>query len=292
MDRSTPYLHDQRLADKSAEEIRAAFPDVDVDVVEGCAPVLYPGGGPYTLRCFDPVTGERDVLKTRADVLGYLKWHRPQRKQVMTADDDPAIHAAAVVSPTMSTGSGLDMPVQPTDTDMDMPVQPMDMDMFVQPTEVEGRTATFRLTYRNHSAAPISVALTAQDGEEGLGFRCEPAEPVIVPVGSASSVMVQVVPKVREMVGLPHAYAIVFRALQVWPVRESNRDLVREARFTYVPPIPTPAPAMLPAWLRRLPLWTLPLLLVLLSCWSCSWSWPQVGHEQAPPHSRRGHNRG
>jgi hypothetical protein len=28
------------------------------------------------------VTGERDVLDTRADVLGYLKWHRPQGKQV------------------------------------------------------------------------------------------------------------------------------------------------------------------------------------------------------------------
>jgi hypothetical protein len=118
MDSSTPYLHDQRLADKSAEEIRAAFPDVDVDIVEGRAPVMQRGGGPYALRCFDPVTGERDVLKTRADVLGYLKWHRPQGKQVMTADADPAIHAAAVVAPTMSTGSGLDMPVQPTDMDM------------------------------------------------------------------------------------------------------------------------------------------------------------------------------
>jgi hypothetical protein len=40
------------------------------------------GGTPYTLRCFDRVTGERDVLNTGADVLGYLKWHRPKGKQV------------------------------------------------------------------------------------------------------------------------------------------------------------------------------------------------------------------
>jgi hypothetical protein len=242
--RSTPFLLDQRLAYESVEEIRAAFPDVDVDVVEGCAPVMHPGGHPYTLRCIDPVTGERDVLNTRADVLSYLKWHRPQGKQVMTAEDDPAVHAAEVVAPTMSTGSGLDMSVQPT--------------------EVEGRAATFQLTYRNHSPEPITVALTAQDGDEGLRFRCEPAEPMIVPAGGVSSVLVHVVPKVREMVGVPHAYAIVLRALPVWSVRESNADLVREVRFTYVPLIPTPAPTMLPAWLRRLPVWTVPLPLVLL----------------------------
>ena len=82
MGRSTPFVLDRRLAYKSAEEIMAAFPDVDVDVVEGCAPILHAGGDPYTLRCFDRVTGERDVLNTRADVLGYLKWHRPKGKQV------------------------------------------------------------------------------------------------------------------------------------------------------------------------------------------------------------------
>jgi hypothetical protein len=80
--RSIPLVLDQRLAYKSAEEITAAFPDVDVDVMEGYAPVMHPHGDPYTLRCFDRATGERDVLNTRADVLGYLKWHRPQGKQV------------------------------------------------------------------------------------------------------------------------------------------------------------------------------------------------------------------
>jgi hypothetical protein len=163
------------------------------------------------------------------------------------------------------------MRVQPTEvdtsdqsTEVDTSDQPTEGDMSVQPTEVEGRAATFRLTYHNHSSAPAAVALTAQDRDEGLRFRCEPAEPVIVPAGSACSVMVHVVPKVREAVGVPHAYAIVFRALQVWPLRESNPDLVREARFTYVPPLSTRAPAMVPAWLRRLPLWTLPLPFVLL----------------------------
>jgi hypothetical protein len=203
---------------------------------------MHRGRGPYTLRCFDRVTAERDVLKTHADVLGYLKWHRPQGKQVSTAEDDPAAHEAAVVAPTRSTGSGVDMSVQPT--------------------EVEGRAATFRLTYRNHSPAPAAVALMAQDREEGLRFRCEPAEPVIVSAGSARTVMVHVVPKVREVVGGRHAYAIVFRALQVRTVPQSNPDLVCEARFTYVPPISTPASTMLPAWLRRLPAWTLALPLV------------------------------
>jgi hypothetical protein len=80
--RNSPLLLDQRLAYKSAEEIMVAFPDVDVDVVEGYATVMPPGGDAYMLRCFDRVTGERDVLDTRADVLGYLKWHRPKGKPV------------------------------------------------------------------------------------------------------------------------------------------------------------------------------------------------------------------
>ena len=43
---------------------------------------MHPGGDAYTLWCFDRMTGERDVLDTRADVLGYLKWHRPKGKPV------------------------------------------------------------------------------------------------------------------------------------------------------------------------------------------------------------------
>jgi hypothetical protein len=80
--RSTSLVLNGSLAFKAAEQIMAAFPEVDVDVVEGCASVMHPGGDPYTLRCFDRMTGERDVLNTRADVLGYLKWHRPKGKQV------------------------------------------------------------------------------------------------------------------------------------------------------------------------------------------------------------------
>ena len=248
MDRSNPVLLDQRLAYTSAEEIKAAFPDVDVDVVEGCAPVMHPSGDAYRLRCFDLVTDERDVLSTRADVLGYLRWHRLQGKQVMTADDDPAIHAAAVVAPTRSTASGVDMSVQPT--------------------EVEGRAATFRLTYRNHSPAPVAIALLAHDSEERLRFRPEPAEPVVVPVDRAGSIVVQVGPKVRQLVGVPQAYTLVFRALQLWTLPENNVELVREAHFTYVPYVRLPAlarvPARVPVWVRRLPMWTGALALVLL----------------------------
>src|SRR5205823_7987806 len=110
----------------------------------------------------------------------------------VAAEDDPAIHASAVVALTVSTLG--------------------EFDMQVQPTEAEGRAATFRLIYRNHSLAPAAIALVAQDSEEGLHFRLEPAEPVIVPAGTAGSVMVHVVPKVRETIGVPHAYGIIFQA--------------------------------------------------------------------------------
>ena len=169
------------------------------------------------------------------------------------AEDDGTLQAAAVVALTVSTASGVDMPVQPTDVDMS-----------VQPTEVEGRAATFRLTYHNHSPAPVAIALLAHDSEERLRFRPEPAEPVVVPGDRASSIAVHIVPKVRPLVGVPQAYGIVFRALPLWTVPESQADLVREARFTYMPDLRLPALARAPVWVRRLPVWTGALALVLL----------------------------
>ncbi len=133
----------------------------------------------------------------------------------------------------------------------------------VQPTHAVGRAATFRLTYRNLSPAPAALALRAEASEQGLRFRPEPAEPVIVPAGGSGSITVHVVPRVRETVGAPRDYGIVFRALQLGTMVEDNPSLVGQVRFTCVPRITIPALHALPAPLRRLPLWAFPLPLLL-----------------------------
>jgi hypothetical protein len=162
----------------------------------------------------------------------------------VTAGDDAAPPAAAAMALTVRTGSGVDMDVQPT--------------------EVAGRAATFRLTYHNHSPAPVALALLAHASEEGVRFRPEPAEPVVVPGDRVGSVVVHVVPKVRPLVGVPQAYGIVFRALPLWTMPQGTVELVREARFTYVPYVRLPALARAPVWVRRLPAWSGVLALVLL----------------------------
>ena len=162
----------------------------------------------------------------------------------VTAEDDAAPPAAAAMALTVRTGSGVDMDVQPT--------------------EVAGRAATFRLTYHNHSPAPVALALLAHASEEGVRFRPEPAEPVVVPGDRVGSVVVHVVPKVRPLVGVPQAYGIVFRALPLWTMPQGTVELVRAARFTYVPYVRLPALARAPVWVRRLPAWTGVLALVLL----------------------------
>jgi hypothetical protein len=136
--------------------------------------------------------------------------------------------------------------------------------MDVQPTDAAGRAATFRLTYHNHSPVPVAIALLAHDPEQRLRFRLEPAEPVVVPGDRAGSIAVHVMPKVRQLVGVPQAYGIVLRALPLWTVPASQTDLVREAHFTYMPYLSLPALARGPVWIRRLPVWIIALALVLL----------------------------
>ena len=68
-------------------------------------------------------------------------------------------------------------------------------------------------------------------------------------------------PKVRETIGEPHPYEIEFRGVRAEAPEEVDPQLVRQARFTYVPRY---SALVIPPWLRRLPLWALILLLLLL----------------------------
>src|SRR5437588_489683 len=68
----------------------------------------------------------------------------------VTAEDDPTNDASAVVALTVGSGRWLDMGVQPA--------------------EVEGREATFRITFVNRSHTPVPVRLAASDREDRLRF--------------------------------------------------------------------------------------------------------------------------
>src|SRR5438876_560789 len=78
----------------------------------------------------------------------------------------------------------------------------------------------------------------------------------------------EVSPRSRPFFGQPHPYEIEFRAPEgagpaVDPfLADVDPALVRQARFTYLPPS---AGLTLPPWLRRLPRWAFILLLLLLT---------------------------
>lgn len=133
--------------------------------------------------------------------------------------------------------------------------------MEVRPTRVEGRAATFRLTWQNGANAEALVDLEVRDAEEGLRTRIDPEGTVAVPAGGESSVEIRVKPERRETVGEPHPYQLEFRALRPGTSDLLEPGLIRQAQFIYLPPIRALA---LPAWLRRLPIWALLLLLLLL----------------------------
>lgn len=137
-----------------------------------------------------------------------------------------------------------------------------DLGMDVAPVTAQGKEATFRVTFASAGNAVVRVSLQARDDEAGLDFRLEPAGVLAVPPTGQASVRVQVQPHARETFGEPHNYAIEFRG-----VREGDQAatadplLVRRARFTYEPRYTALA---LPLWLRRLPLWALVVLPLLL----------------------------
>jgi hypothetical protein len=139
-----------------------------------------------------------------------------------------------------------------------------ELDMDVQPADATGRDATFQIAFLNQAPAPAVVALAARASDDALCVHIEPADPVVVPPGAtaAALVAVHVRPKRRRIGDRPRCYAIEFRARRVGSSEHlSTPDLVAHARFTYVP---HPALLQPPGWLRRLPLWTLALILTLL----------------------------
>jgi YVTN family beta-propeller protein len=163
----------------------------------------------------------------------------------VTAEDDPTNFASAVVALTVGSGAWLDMDVQPA--------------------EVEGREATFHITFVNRSPTPTPVRLALPDHADRLHFRIEPEDTVIVPAGGAADpITVHVAPKVREARGRPHPHQLEFRGLLLGSEHTVNPSLVGQARFTYVA-------RRQPVWLRGLSGWAalLPLVvLVLFGAWT------------------------
>jgi hypothetical protein len=158
------------------------------------------------------------------------------------AAEDPDLQAATAVALTVRASGGVDMDVQPT--------------------EAVGRTGIFHITFLNQMSWPVDVALSAHDAENGLRFRIEPENPVVVPAtGVAGPVTVRVAPRVQALLGEPHPYEIEFHGLELGSLQQNEQ----RARFVYVPRYPA---RRLPVWLRRAPgravLFPLVLLLLLL----------------------------
>jgi hypothetical protein len=160
----------------------------------------------------------------------------------VTSEDDPTHRASVGFVLIVDSGSGLDMDVQPA--------------------EATGRDATFQIAFLNQAPAPAVVALTARDSDDALCVHIAPPDPVVVPRGATAALAaVHVRPKRRRTGDQPQHYAIEFRARRVGSGPLSAPALVAHARFTYVP---RPTLLRRPAWLRRLPVWTLALMLTLL----------------------------
>jgi hypothetical protein len=160
----------------------------------------------------------------------------------VTSEDDPTNRAAAGFVLTVGSGSGLDMDVRPA--------------------EATGQEATFQIAFLNQALASAVVALAARDSADALCVHIEPPAPVVVPTGTTAALAtVHVRPKGRGARRRPQRHEIEFRGRRVESEQPSTPDLVAHACFTYVP---RPARLQRPAWLRRLPVSTLALMLILL----------------------------
>jgi hypothetical protein len=133
--------------------------------------------------------------------------------------------------------------------------------MDVRPLRAEGRTSSFRVTWKNPSNSPVNIELAVRDAEHGIRAFINPVGSVPVPAGEERTVQVTVQPRRRETVGQPHAYELEFLGLKPSTEDLLEPGLKRFGHYTYVPPIRTLA---LPLWLRRLPIWALLALLLLL----------------------------
>ncbi|HKO23829.1 MAG TPA: hypothetical protein VJY65_03705, partial [Chloroflexota bacterium] len=165
---------------------------------------------------------------------------------------------AALLSPAVRGAREHEQPSQASTAALTVSTDGLDMD--VQPAEVEGPEATFRITFVNRLHTPIPVRLSASDHEDRLRFRIEREDTVIVPAGGAADPMtVHVAPKGRETMGRPYCHHVEFRGLLLGKEHTANPALVGQARFTSVA-------AWQPAWLRWASRWAvlLPLLLLLV----------------------------
>src|SRR5207249_4630821 len=79
------------------------------------------------------------------------------------------------------------------------------------------------------------VTLAVRDKEDGLRVRTRPTDFVVVPARGTSTITAQVVPMSGALDGEPHAYELEFRGHQPGPENTGACDVVRRARFTYVP---------------------------------------------------------
>ena len=133
--------------------------------------------------------------------------------------------------------------------------------MEVRPLRASGRRASFRVIWKNPSNGLVNIELATRDAEDGLRMFINPVGSAPVPAGEERTVRVTVQPRRRETVGAPHAYELEFLGLRPGTEELLEPGLKRFGQFTYIPPVRTLA---LPPWFRRLPIWALIALLLLL----------------------------
>ena len=133
--------------------------------------------------------------------------------------------------------------------------------MEVRPLRATGHRASFRVIWKNPSNGPVNIELATRDAEDGLRMFINPVGSVPVPAGEERTVRVTVQPRRRETVGAPHAYELEFLGLRPGTEELLEPGLKRFGQYTYVPPVRALA---LPPWFRRLPIWALIALLLLL----------------------------
>jgi hypothetical protein len=189
------------------------------------------------------------ALHPAASVQVLLTVHPPARPVTIAGRYTLTVHVRAAEDPDLQTATAVALTMSTGELDMD-----------VQPAEVQGPEATFRITLVNRSPTPTPVRLSAADQEDRLHFRIEPEDTVIVPAGGvADPITVHVAPKVREMMDRPHGHQLEFRGLLLGGEHTVSPSLVGRAHFTYVAPSQR-------AWLRWAPRWAvlLPLLLIVV----------------------------
>jgi hypothetical protein len=130
----------------------------------------------------------------------------------VTADDDPAIHAAGIIELMVGEGPALDMALTPL--------------------RVTGRTAAFDVTIQNLMDWPAPVSLEVSDAENVLAIDCAPDNVVMVQPGVPRTVSVRAVPVSRPAGNLLCAFDVTIRARL--PGQRAGRAIVtRQVRVAF-----------------------------------------------------------